>query len=191
MPARDLQELVTYAKAWPGKVSFGTPGAGTPAHLATELLKQEAGIDLFHVPYKGMPASVIGHVNGEVALMITPLEMARPHMTSGKLRALATAGAQRVSGLPDLPTVAELGYPGFSLDLWYALLAPAGTPPAIVNRLNAEMAQLLRETETREALKRQGIEVTGGTPNELAALIRDELAKWKKVVVSAKIRLEE
>ena len=191
LPAGNLNELIAYARARPGKVNYGTPGAGTPAHLATELLKQLAGIDLFHVPYKGMPPSVLGHASGDVAFMITPMEMARPHLASGKLKALATAGARRNAEFPDLPTVAELGYPGFSLDLWYAMLAPAGTPPAIVAWLNAEITQLLAQPEVLAVLKRQGIEASPGTPAELGALIRDDLAKWKKVVATANIRVED
>jgi tripartite-type tricarboxylate transporter receptor subunit TctC len=191
VPARTLQDLVALAKASPGKLNYGTPGAGTPGHLAMELLKQLAGIDLFHVPYKGMPASVIGHASGDVPVMITPLELARPHIASGKLRALAVTGARRVPEFPDLATVAELGYPGFGLELWYGLLAPAATPPAVLERLNAELVQILAEPDVREAMKKQGIDPQPGPAAELGAQIRDEVAKWKRVAAAANLKIEE
>ncbi len=191
LPVRDVNELIAYARARSGKVNYGTPGAGTPAHLATELFKQQAGVDLFHVPYKGMPPSVIGHVNGDVLVMIAPLEMVRPHVAAGRLKVLATTGAQRSPSLPDLPTIAELGYPNVSLDLWYGLLAPAGTPHGIVAWLNAEVTKLLALPEVLEILRKQEIAASPGTPAEFGMLIRDDLAKWKKVVATTHIRIED
>lgn len=191
LPARDLNELIAHAKSRPGKVNYGSSGAGTPAHLATELLKQQAGIDLFHVPYKGLPPSVIGHVNGDVAVMIAPLEMVRPHIATGRVKAVAATGAQRSPLLPDLPTITELGYPNVSLDLWYGLLAPAGTPPAIIAWLNAEVGQLLGLAEIQEVLRKQSVVASPGTPVEFGALIRDDLAKWKKLAATTNIRFED
>ena len=123
--------------------------------------------------------------------MLTPVELARPHIASGKLRALAAAGKRRATDFPDLPTIAELGYPDFSLELWYGLLAPTGTPPAIVAFLNSEIGQLLGQKELREVLRSQSIEASPGTPAELGTLIRDDLTKWKRVVSIGNIRVED
>jgi tripartite-type tricarboxylate transporter receptor subunit TctC len=190
LEAKNVRDLVALAKARPGKINYGTPGAGTPGHLAFELLKQLAGIDLFHVPYKGMPPSVLGHASGDVAVMITPVEMARQHLDSGRIRALAATGGRRNPEFPDLPTVAESGLPGFSLELWYGLLAPAGTPAAIVERLNAELVQILGQADVKDAMRKQSIETTPGAPQVLETLIREELARWKKVAADARIRLD-
>ena len=185
--AQTLAEFVAAAKREPGRMSYGTAGIGTAPHLCMELLKSMAGIDLVHVPYKGTAPAIADVIGGQIQAMFSTALTARPHIDSGRVRALAVSGTQRVSALPNVPPVAEAGVPGYAAIQWYGLLAPAGTPPAIVGRVNAEAARSLRTAEMKERLAADGAEPQGSTPEEFGALIRSELDKWMRVTRAAGI----
>jgi tripartite-type tricarboxylate transporter receptor subunit TctC len=187
VPAHTLKEFVAYAKANPGKLAYGSPGVGTPQHLATELLKSEAGIDLLHIPYKGSAGAITGLLSGDVAMMSNALHAVLPQVKAGKLNAIAVGGPKRSRVAPDIPTFAESGYPDFDVDFWYGLLAPAATPKEIITKLNQDIAQVLNAPEMREALSAQGLEPVTGTPGQFAELIRTDLARWAKVIKTAGI----
>jgi len=187
VPAQSLAEFIALAKRQPGKMSYGTAGIGTTPHLCMELLKSMAGIDLLHIPYKGTAPAAADVISGQVAAMFASALTARPMIDSGRVRALAVSGPQRVAALPNVPPVAEAGVPGYAALNWYGLLAPAGTPQPIVARLNAEALRALRSDEMKERLAADGAEPHGGTPEELAALIRSELEKWARVTRAAGI----
>jgi tripartite-type tricarboxylate transporter receptor subunit TctC len=191
VPVRSMQELVDYAKRNPGKLNYATPGVGAPSHLGTELLKQLTGISLVHVPYKGLPPAVLGHTQGDAAVMLVPVEQARPHIAAGKLRALAAAGRQRTHFMPDLPTVAEAGVPDFGVDVWYGILTPAGTPAPVLARLNQEVTRILETADTRAALAKLGMEPAPTSREEFAAVMANDLVKWKKVAAAANIRADK
>ena len=185
--AQTLAEFVAAAKREPGRMSYGTAGIGTAPHLCMELLKSMAGIDLVHVPYKGTAPAIADVIGGQIQAMFSTALTARPHIDSGRVRALAVSGTQRVSALPNVPPVAEAGVPGYAAIQWYGLLAPAGTPSAIVGRLNAEAARALRSAEMKERLSADGAEPQGSTPEEFGALSRSELEKWMRVTRAAGI----
>jgi tripartite-type tricarboxylate transporter receptor subunit TctC len=187
VPAHTLKEFVAYAKANPGKLAYGSPGVGTPQHLATELLKSEAGIDLLHIPYKGSAGAITGLLSGDVAMMSNALHAVLPQVKAGKLNAIAVGGPKRSRVAPDIPTFAESGYPDFDVDFWYGLLAPAATPKEIITKLNQDIAQVLNAPEMREALSAQGLEPVTGTPEQFAELIRTDLARWARVIKTAGI----
>jgi tripartite-type tricarboxylate transporter receptor subunit TctC len=190
VPAHTLKEFVAYAKANPGKLAYGSPGVGTPQHLATELLKSEAGIDMLHVPYKGSARAITGLLSGDVAMMSNALHAVLPQVEAGKLNAIAVGGPKRSRVAPDIPTFAESGYPDFDVDFWYGLLAPAATPKEIIAKLNQDITQVLNAPEMREKLSDQGLEPVTGTPEQFAELIRTDLARWAKVIKTAGITAE-
>jgi tripartite-type tricarboxylate transporter receptor subunit TctC len=187
VPAQSLAEFIALAKAKPGALSYGTPGIGTSPHLSMELLKSMAGIDLQHVPYKGTAAAVTDVIGGQIAATFANALTAKPQVDAGRVRALAITGPRRIEALPGVPPVAEAGVPGYEAMQWYGLLAPAGTPAAIVERLNAEALKALRSPEMKERLAADGAEPLGGSPAEFAALIRKELEKWTRVARAAGI----
>jgi tripartite-type tricarboxylate transporter receptor subunit TctC len=189
VPAKDLKELLALAKAKPGSLSYASGGAGGSQHLAGELLKNMAGVDLVHVPYKGITQGVTDVVGGQVS-MTFDLATVLPHMKAGRLRPIAVANRERASALPDIPTIAEAGVPGYEASAWYGMFAPAGTPSATVQRLYAEAAKALRRPDVREKLSVLGAEPGGNTPAEFAAFIQAEAVKWSKVVREANIRLD-
>ncbi len=189
VPASNFRELVSYAKANPGKLSYASSGVGGSAHLAGELLKKAAGIDLLHVPYKGASPAITDVLRGDVQLMFG-LSVVLPNVREGKLRALATTGATRLAVLPEVPTIAELGYPGFEATAWYGLLAPAGTPRPIVRRLHQVAVLALESPDVKQRLEAAGNQPIGNTPDEFAAYIRSEKAKWTEVVAAAGIKAE-
>jgi tripartite-type tricarboxylate transporter receptor subunit TctC len=190
VPARTLKELVAYAKANPGKLAYGSPGVGTPQHLATELFKSTAGIDLLHVPYKGSAGAITGLLSGDVAVMFNALHAVLPQVKAGKISAIAVGGPKRSPVAPDIPTVAESGYPDFDVDFWYGLLAPAATPREIIAKLNQDITQILNMPEMRETLSSQGLQPVTGTPEQFGALIKDDLARWANVIKAAGITAE-
>jgi len=189
LPAHDVRELIAYARANPGKLSFGSAGAGTSQHLAGELFKQLAGVDMTHVPYKGAGPAVSDLLAGQIPLMFVDISAVLGHVRAGKLRALGVTSRTRTP-LLDVPTIAEQGLPGFEVNAWFGLLAPAGTPREIVARLNSETANVLRSPATLERLQGLGLTAEPGTPEQFAALITSELARWGSVVRAAKIRAE-
>ena len=186
LPAQSLTDFIALAKREPGKMSYGTAGIGTAPHLCMELLKSMAGIDLLHVPYKGTAPAAGDVAGGQIAAMFATALTARPMIDGGRVRALAVSGPKRVQALPNVPPVSD-AVPGYAAIQWYGLLAPAGTPPTIIARLNAEALRALKTDEMRERLALDGAEPQGSTPEEFAALIRSELDKWTRVTRAAGI----
>ena len=189
-PARSLGDLVAAAKAQPGKFSYASSGNATGIQLAAELFKAAAGIDITHVPYKGGAPATVALLSGEVQVMFNNVITAMPHVRTGRLRALAVTSAKRSVNVPELPTVAELGYPGYAADSWQGVVTLAGTPQAIVNRLNQEIVAIVKLTDVNEFLTSQGNQVAASTPEQFAAYIRAELAKWGKLIKQAGLRTD-
>jgi tripartite-type tricarboxylate transporter receptor subunit TctC len=187
LPVKTLQDLIALAKQKPGELSYGTPGIGTSPHMSMELLKSMAGIDLQHVPYRGTAPAVTDVLTGQIAGTFANALTAKPQVDAGKVRALAVSGPRRIAALPDVPPVAEAGVPGYEAVQWYALLAPAGTPPDIIKRVHAEAVQAIKTAEMKEKLAADGAEPVGSTPEELAALVKNEIEKWGKVARAAHI----
>jgi tripartite-type tricarboxylate transporter receptor subunit TctC len=185
-----VAELVALAKAKPGALNYASPGNGTPQHLAMELFKQQMGVDIVHVPYKGSAGAVGDVVANQVPMMIMPVHTALPYATAGKLKILAVSGEKRSALAPDQPTFKETGMRDYDIDLWYGLLAPAHTPRPIVDRLNQEIAAVLAQPDIRESLQKQGLTPATGTPEALGALIRSDLTRWESVVSQAKIKAD-
>jgi len=190
VPARSMQELVAHAKANPGKLSFASPGAGAQPHLAGEAVKLAAGVDLVHVAYKGTGPALNDLLGGQVSMMFSQLSSALPHVRSGKLRALGVASLRRSGTLPDLPTVAEQGFPGFEAVSWYALMVPANTPADIIAKLHAETVKSLRLPDVTEKLTALGAQPVGSSPVELANTITAETARWAEVIRRQGIKAE-
>jgi tripartite-type tricarboxylate transporter receptor subunit TctC len=181
-PASNIKEVIAYAKDKPGKVNFGSGGIGTSNHLAGEMLKSMAGIDMLHVPYKGTPAAHSDLLSGQVNLMFDNIVAVMPHLKSGRMKAIAVTSAKRVSTLPNVPTVAESGVPGFDAVSWIGALVPTGTPKDIVNKLNTDLVAVIGMPDVKERLSASGAELAGSTPEQLAEHIRKETEKWAKAV---------
>ncbi|HEX9193308.1 MAG TPA: tripartite tricarboxylate transporter substrate binding protein [Burkholderiales bacterium] len=190
LPVKSVAELIAYAKQRPGQLNFASAGIGTSPQMSVELLKSMAGIDMVHIPYKGTSPGVVDLLAGQVTVMTPNVLTALPHIKAGKLRALAVTSAKRSEALPDTPTIAEAGLPGYDSTQWYGVLAPAGTPHEIVTRLHAEIVRALRLPDLRERLAADGAEAVGSTPEEFAAFIQSEIEKWTAVAKSAGIRPE-
>jgi len=190
LPVSSVQELIAYAKANPGKLNFASSGNGTSIHLAGELFKVMAGVQMTHIPYKGSAPALQDLIGGQVQLMFDNLPPSLPHIKAGKLRALAVTSATRSSALPDTPTIAESGLPGFEASSWFGVLAPAGTPPAIIARLNAEIAAWLASAEAKEKMLALGANIGGGSPEDFARHIAAETAKWQKVVKASGAKVD-
>ena len=190
LPVKNMTELIAYSRTKPNTLSYGTSGTGGTPHLAGEMLKQRHGLDWTHIPYKGGGQAIIDVIAGQVPLVYTAVASSQQHVKSGKLRALGVSSAKRSSSLPDVPTFVESGLADFIVDSWVGILAPAKTPRAIVDRLNKETVAVLAEPAIRERYSVLGIEPVGNTPEQFAAQIRDDLARWEKVVKQAGIRLE-
>ncbi len=190
LPAKSIAELIAQAKASPGKLNFGAIGSGSLGHLAALVFKQMAKIDIVHVPYKSAPEVSAGLLSGDANLFFDSPITALPLIKGGRTRPLAVTSATRSSALPDVPTMAEAGVPGYEVVGWNGLLAPAGTPKPIVARLNSEIVKILRTPEVTNTLKAQGVDVVAGTPEEFAAAIRTDIAKWGRIVKEAGIRLD-
>ena len=182
LAAKSVKELVSYAKANPGKLNYASVGNGSSSHLTMELLKAIAGIDIVHVPFNGSPPAVTATVQGETQMMFAVMQPLQAQIQAGRLHALAVTTATRFPLLPDLPTIADAGYPGFEALAWNGVLVSTGTPRAIVQRLNAEINAILKDPAVKAALNAQGFELIGGTPEEFAALIKSESDKWAPVI---------
>ena len=182
LPVQSVAELVAYAKANPGKLNFASSGSGTSIHLSGELFKTTAGVQIVHVPYKGSAPALTDLVGGQVHLMFDNLPPSLPQIKAGKLRALAVTSLARAPALPDVPTMVESGFPTFEASSWFGLLAPAGTKPEIVAKINAEVRNWLGSAEARDKLLSQGANAAGGSPEDFARHIAAETAKWAKVV---------
>jgi tripartite-type tricarboxylate transporter receptor subunit TctC len=190
VPARTMKELLDLAAKKPGALSYASPGAGSQAHLAGALLELSTGVQLLHVPYRGIAPAVNDLVGGQVSMMFAPLQTALPHIRSGKLRAIGIASQKRSPLLPDLATIAEQGVAKFEAVSWYALMVPAGTPAEIVDKLSAATMRFLALPDTRAKLAAQGMDAAGGSPQDLAATIRSETARWSEVVRKQNIKPE-
>jgi len=188
LPVNDVAQLVQYAKANPGKLNFGSAGIGTTPHMAGELLKVRTGIDATHVPYKGAGPAMADLAAGQLQFSFSSITAALPFIRDGRLRALATTGSRRSSALPNVPTVVEAGYPGFEVDLWLGVFAPANTPLPVISQLNTEMRAALKDAAVAAAFAKVGVEPRGTTPDEGARFVREETDKWSKVVVGAKLK---
>jgi tripartite-type tricarboxylate transporter receptor subunit TctC len=182
LPVNSVADLIKLAKEKPGQLNFASSGSGTSIHLSGELFKTMTGVDMMHVPYKGSAPALTDLMGGQVQLMFDNLPSSLAQIKAGKLRAIAVTSAQRSPALPNIPTIAESGLPGFEASSWFGLLAPAGTPPAIVARVNADVNEWLQTAEAKEKLLAQGAIPAGGTPEQFAAHIRVETEKWAKVV---------
>ena len=190
VPVKTLAEVVAYAKANPGKISWGSQGFGTAPHLLAELFKLETGVNVVHVPYRGTAPMLAAIVAGEVQMIADPMMTSLPHVQSGKLRALAIAGNERTSKLPDVPTTPEAGFPRLQAPFWLGVVAPAGTPSDIISKLNAAFRESLAPAETRARLAALGAEIKIDTPAAFGKLLADELAQWTDVVKAANIKVE-
>lgn len=182
LPVKSVKDLLALARAKPGALTFGSGGNGSTAHLSGELFRVLAKVDMVHVPFKGAPAAVIGVMTGEISLAILNLPPALPHVRSGKLKALGVSAAKRSSAVPEIPTIAEAGLPGYEAGTWYGLLAPAGTNGDIIARLNAELVKGLRSEEMKKRIAAEGGDVVGSTPEEFTAVIKRDIEKWTRVV---------
>jgi tripartite-type tricarboxylate transporter receptor subunit TctC len=188
VPAQSLTELVALAKAQPGKLVLVSAGNGTPTHLTAELFRTAAQIDFLHVPYKGAAPATNDLLAGQGQLMFNNPVSALPHVTAGKLKALAVTGTQRSALAPDIPTIAESGYPGFEAGTWYAFLAPAGLPPEILKKLSMDIVAITKQDDLKARFAKMGIEALGSTPEQLSEAMQADLVKWSAVIRNANIK---
>jgi tripartite-type tricarboxylate transporter receptor subunit TctC len=190
MPVKNVKELIALAKSKPGQINYASTGAGQSTHLSMELFKSMAHIDINHIPYKGSAPALVDLIGGHVTVMFDNMPTSLPHVRAGKLRAIAVSTAKRSFALPQLPTVAESGLPGFEVSVWFSVLAPAATPRDIVQKLNAVLVKALQSPDVKQRLAEQGAEPVGNTPEQFAATIQRDLAKWAKVVKDANVKLD-
>ena len=187
LPVKTLDELAAYVRARPGKINYGSPGNGTPQHLAVELLKQRLNLDMVHVPYKGAAAANTDLLGGQISLMVLPVHTALPFARAGRLNMIAVSGESRSVLAPDSPSFAELGLKGLDIDLYFWIAAPARTPRDIIARVNREVTAILALPEVRETLLKQGLIPSSSTPEEMAAIIKADIERWKKFIAETKI----
>src|SRR5687768_13292704 len=190
VPAKSVKDLIALARSRPGQINYGSTGSGTSGHLMMELFRSMAGIDLVHVPYKAIGQTYADLISGQVSLFFPTAPGALPHIQAGRVRALGVAGASRSAALPGVPTIAESGVPGFDAGTWYPLLAPARTPPAVVDAVHRDLVYVLELPDVRERLTTAGIEIVGSTPEALARHIRAEIPKWARVVKQSGARAD-
>jgi tripartite-type tricarboxylate transporter receptor subunit TctC len=190
LPVKSVKELVALAKRQPGQIAYASGGAGSGPHMAVELLKHAAAIDLLHVSYKGAGPAFMDLMGGQTQMMIATMSLALPHAASGKVRPLAITSAQRHPAAASLPTIAESGVPNYQFEVWYGLFAPAGTPGAIVQRLNDAAGKILQSTEIREKLAGQGLRTTSSSPQDFAAHVKREVETWARVVKATRLQAD-
>jgi tripartite-type tricarboxylate transporter receptor subunit TctC len=184
---KTLQDLIALAKKQPGKLNYGSAGVGSAAHLAMALLEHSAGVKFNHVPYKGGGPSMIATVSGQVDFSMPAFPTSVPHLKAGRLRILAVTGAKREPTMPDVPTVAEAGVPGYEFGIWFGVFAPARTPKPVITRLNQEIVKALATPDMRAQLAKVGVAAESSTPEQLGKLLRSEVAKWAKIIKTAGI----
>jgi tripartite-type tricarboxylate transporter receptor subunit TctC len=189
-PAKNVGELIAQAKANPGKFNCGSGGTGTSQHLACELFKSMAKVDIKHVPYKGNAAAMTDVIGGQIEMLFDQMATAVPHVKGGQVRALAVTTSKRSPALPDVPTVAESGVPGYECTAWFGLVGPAGMPKALVERINSSVRVVLARPDVQKQLAEQGLELTPGTPDEFASTMKKEMVKWAGVIKQAGIRAD-
>jgi len=190
LPVKSVQELVAYARANPGKLNFASVGNGSSSHLNAELLKSMAGIDIVHIPFNGSPPAVTATIQNETQMIFAVMQPLQPQIQAGKLRALAVTSARRFPLLPNLPTIAESGYPGFDALAWNGVLVPAATPKPVVQRLNAEINAILKDPDVVQRMHAAGFDLVGGTPEDFGALIKAESEKWAPVIRKAGVKAD-
>ena len=190
VPAKNVSEFLALAKARPGKINFASGGIGTGAHLALELFKTRAGVDVTHVPYKGNGPATSDLLGGQVSAMFLQYAVAKPHVAGGKLIMLATPSGKRSPAIPDVPTIAESGLPGFDVEPWFGIVAPAGTPTAIVNRLNAEIGKIMQQNDVKDLLASFGAAPSISSPQEFGKFIDSEVTRWAEVVKASGAKAE-
>ncbi len=190
LPVKDAKELIAYAKANPGKISFGSSGIGAAAHLTTELFKQTAGVDMVHIPYKGTAGALTDLMGGNIQILVDTPSALMPHVRGGKIKAIAMFSNKRLGGSTEVPTMAEAGGPPLEAATWVMFLAPAGTPRDIVSRLSAEVAKAVASPDIKSRFEALSIEPVGNTPEQAAKYLADEIAKWSKVITKAGVKAE-
>jgi tripartite-type tricarboxylate transporter receptor subunit TctC len=190
-PAKDVKELIAYAKANPGKMSFGSSGIGAAAHLTTELFKQTAGVDMVHIPYKGTAPALQDLMGGNIQILVDVPSTLMPQVRGGKIKALAMFSNKRIAGASEVPTMAEAGGPALEASTWVLFLAPAGTPQEIVNRMSAEVAKAVAAGDIKGRFAAIGIDPVGNTPQQAEKFLADEIAKWAKVITTAGVKAEQ
>ena len=190
LPAKDVKELIAYAKTNPGKISFGSSGVGAAAHLTTELLKQTAGVDMVHVPYKGTAPALQDLIGGNIQILVDTPSSLMPHVKGGKIKALGMFSAKRLPGVPEVPTLAEAGGPALQSSTWVMFLAPSGVPADIVNRMAAEVGKAVASQDITKRFESLGIEPVGNSPQQAVKFLDDEIAKWRQVITAAGVKAE-
>jgi len=190
VPAQSLKDLIALFKANPGKYNYASNGNGTSSHLAAEMLKSSAGVDIVHIPYKGGAPAMADLLAGQVTMLFDQMPAVMPQVKGGKVRALGVSSAQRSAAAPDVPSLAEAGLPGFDMTVWFGLLAPARTPPAVLQRVNTEMSKVLQDPEFRSFLAGLGVSPLGGSPEAFAAFIQTETQRWAQVVKASGARID-
>jgi tripartite-type tricarboxylate transporter receptor subunit TctC len=188
LQAKTLKELIAMAALKPGALSYGSPGSGTAGHLAGEMFGSEAKIKIVHVPYKGQSAAITDMIGGRIEMYFSTLAVIKPHVEGGKIRAFAVTSGERSPAFPDVPTVAEAGIPGFEIENWYGLVAPAGTPPDIIKRLNTEVVKILKDPKLVEELSKEGGSIKADTPEQFAKFLEIDVPRWKKIVKDANLQ---
>lgn len=189
-PAKNVKEVIDMAKAKPGSVSYASVGNGSPGHLAGAMMATDAGVDMVHIPYRGGGPAITDVIAGQVPLLWVSIPAAAQFVKSGKVKALAVSTLKRSAVFPDVPTMSESGFKDFEVDSWYAMFVPANTPKPIIERLNKAALKVLAQPEVKEKLLSQGAEAVGDSPNQLAAVVKKEIAKWKQVVKAANIKID-
>jgi tripartite-type tricarboxylate transporter receptor subunit TctC len=190
LPVSSVEELIALARAQPGKIGFAGSGSGSTPHLAGELFNVMAGVQMVHIPYRGSGPAMIGLLAGEAPVMFLPAINAGPHVASGRLRALAVTSRERLASMPDVPTLSESGVPGYESSQWYGLLAPAGTPSAVLDLLNARVANIMQSSDMKTRMTSDGLVPIGGSREQFAAHIKSEIAKWAKVISASGARVD-
>ena len=190
LPVKSMREFVAFAKQRPGQLLYSSPGNGGPQHLAAELIKLEAGINLLHVPYKGASGAMVDLIGGHVQAMVSAAQTIGPQARAGKVRLLAVMSEKRSQAFPEAPTMVEQGLPTLVVETWYGLFAPAATPQASVAKLNADINALLLQPDVKESLARQGMNSVGGAPERFGVMVKNELTRWARVVSAAKIKAD-
>jgi tripartite-type tricarboxylate transporter receptor subunit TctC len=190
VPVKNVKELIAYAKSRPGQLTFASGGSGTAIHLAGELFKTMAGVDMVHVAYKGGGPAMTDVIGGQVSLMFDQILTSLPHAQSGRLRGLAVTTEKRSPAAPQIPTIAEAALPGYAVTTWHGLLAPVGTPRDIINRLSSEAAKALQNPDVREKFASQGVDPISSTPEQFAAMMKSELDKWRKVIAASGTKID-
>ena len=190
LPVKSVGELIALARAQPGKIGFAGSGSGSTPHLAGELFNVMAGVQMIHIPYRGSGPAMIGLLAGEAPVMFLPAINAGPHVAGGRLRALAVTSRERLAAMPELPTVAESGLPGYESSQWYGLLAPAGTPPEVLGLLNTRVANIMQSSDMKARMTSDGLVPVGGSREQFAAHIRSEITKWAKVISASGARVD-